>query len=62
ASRRRSYFKFSPAQRWPVAGVFHPGGVRSFAAHERGRPARAGNGGGQDARAPVLRQSEQYWG
>ena len=26
ASRRRGYFKFSPAQRWPMARVFHPGG------------------------------------
>jgi len=40
ASRRRGYFKFSPAQRWQMAGVSHPGGACSFTAHERGRPAR----------------------
>jgi hypothetical protein len=39
ASRRRSYFKFSPAQRLPVAGVFHPGGLRSFAARWHWHPA-----------------------
>ena len=49
--RRRGYFTFSPAQRWPVAEVFHPGGVRSSAAHESGRLARMRSG--QDAHAPV---------
>ncbi len=33
ASRRRSYFKFSPAQRRPVAEVSHLGRGRCFAAH-----------------------------
>ena len=36
ASRRRSYFEFSPAQRLPAAGVSHPGRGRCSAAHERG--------------------------
>ena len=39
ASRRRGYFQFSPAQRWQMAGVSHPGGACSFTAHEGSAPS-----------------------
>ena len=39
ASRRRGYFRFSSAQRQPMAGVSHPGRVRSSAAHEGSAPS-----------------------